>query len=176
MERAEARRIVEAHRAEVQRLERRLDVLRRLIDGYVELFPELAQAVGQRPSVPTNITSAPPTLPAEERPKGQEAVRRILEDSERRAFTVPEVVEELRKRGWLPPSEDPSAAVRAALTRLTSTHPHGYQKGRHQGTVIYGYRLPPDPARVDIDGAAPLSQESPSSDGMGRSTGEVASD
>ena len=113
----EARRVVASLRGEVATEEKRLAALRKLVRGYAAYIATPASSVPVR----------------DDRPKGQEAVRIILEESSGTAFTVPDVVEAMGARGWLPPSADPAAA----LTRLAMSHGDAFRKERRRGTVVY---------------------------------------
>lgn len=73
------------------------------------------------------------------RPRGAEAVRRILDESPESGQEVSGIVAALRDRGWLPRSDNPSNAVRAALERLISSDPDNFGKVRPTdgNAVIY---------------------------------------
>lgn len=121
MHESEARRILNSLRSEFEQeraaeeaAKRRAAALQKLIDGYIELFPGLAD-------------HAPPPASfnhEEERPRGQEAVRRVMRQSPGKWFTVKLMAGELQRRGWLPDSEQPINAVRTALDRLAEADPH----------------------------------------------------
>jgi hypothetical protein len=127
MEIADARKAVDDLRAEITATESRLAALRKLVDGYHQLFPALE-----------------PDAASEEAPKGQDAARRVLTDSPGQWFTVAEILEQLTHRGWLPDSEDPANAVRTALTRLQAADPEHIVKGTKGGGLAYAVR-PPSP-------------------------------
>jgi hypothetical protein len=92
-----------------------------------------------------------------ERLKGAEAVARVAWDAinegnaEDRdgALTIPEIVEELRQRDWLPDSDRPEGAVRSAIRRLRDTDPRW---GIFQGRLYYHDRpLPSETDREEDD-------------------------
>jgi hypothetical protein len=49
-------------------------------------------------------------------------------------YTIPEMVDALEERGWLPQSDNPANAVRAALTRAVAQGVWGVQRGRQRGS------------------------------------------
>jgi hypothetical protein len=111
--------------------------LKKLMDGYLELFPQLKELL---------VASLDEVVPAPDgRPKGADAVRSILQEHSGIWFLVSELVDELRDRGWLPESDNPASAVRAALERLISTEDSDIYKGRRTSPnggnprVIYKY-------------------------------------
>jgi hypothetical protein len=59
------------------------------------------------------------TRPPPEAPGTSEAVQLVLLDSDE-ALTDLEILDELKRRGWGPASDDPLNALRASLSRLTS--------------------------------------------------------
>lgn len=86
----------------------------------------------------------------EARPKGLEAVEIVAreaiqageEEDEDWALTVPEIVLELARRGWLPASDNPESAVRASIRRLKERDPRW---GLYRGRLYYHDRpLPED--------------------------------
>jgi hypothetical protein len=123
----EARRAVNDLCKEMVATEKRLTTLRRLLAGYLELFPDL-------------VAKDPDLSGESARPKGQEAVLRVLMDSPRTWFTVAGVVKELAQRGWSPSSDDPENPVRTSLTRVEAGNPD-IRKGQDKdsGAVAYGY-------------------------------------
>jgi hypothetical protein len=129
MERTEAVRILNALRAELVETERRGAALRKLVDGYVELFPDLADPI-----------HANAVAESETRPKGREAVRLVLMESPGQWFTLPYMLDELQRRGWLPESNEPGNAVRAALTRLVTDPDFQKQREHKSGAVVFAYK------------------------------------
>lgn len=126
MDLADARRAVDDLRSEITVTELRLSALRKLVEGYCELFPVLA--------------ADRPEDAGEGVPKGQDAVRRIMMEFPGRWFTVAQMVDELQRRGWLPESDDPANPVRTALTRVQAADPDNIEKGMTKdGVVAYGY-------------------------------------
>jgi hypothetical protein len=128
MDEATAKRAVDDLRMEIARGEKRLAAQRKLVAGYLELYPSLA----------TEEAGVP---------KGQEAVRRVLTEAPGKWFTVAQVVDELTNRGWTPESDDPANAVRSALARVETSDPFHIQKrtsGRGAGAGVV-YRYSPDP-------------------------------
>ena len=105
--------------------------LTKIINGYVEMFPELARLVDR------DALSAP--LDHDETPRGAEAVRIILQDQPNVPWLVSELVNALDSRGWLPESTNPANAVRTALERLVAAPESDVVKGTRSGKVIYSY-------------------------------------
>jgi hypothetical protein len=141
-----------------QELDRQLRAYDRVLDGYLQLFPELAQETEDdteaesphefvrtlRP--PPSRNHPPSPLIRRQRlrsiPRGQDAILSIMEESEfrNRRWTALEMAEELDKRGWTPKSDDPVNAVRASLNRLRTTHPNVRRsRNGEEGTMRYWY-------------------------------------
>jgi hypothetical protein len=115
-------------REEAQRAERRAEGIRKVIDGLVEMFPALWEML------PEDLDGDEET-----RPRGSEAVRRVLLENRGDWFTVGGVVGLLGQQGWGPTSKSPANAVRTALERLVERD--DIEKTRStKGAVIY--RLP----------------------------------
>jgi hypothetical protein len=124
--------LAEAREA-VERSERRATGIRKMVDGLVEMFPALEDLL------PEDLDND-----EEPRPRGAEAVRRVLADRQGDWFTVTHIVGLLDKQNWMPNSSNPANAVRTALERLVDTG--GIEKNRSTtGAVIYRYLLPPSP-------------------------------
>jgi hypothetical protein len=142
MEQSEARDILRKLRTELTAAEeavaagqRRAAALAKLVDGYVELFPDLAHDDAQDTDEGEDERGVP---------RGQEAVRRVMESIEFRGryWTVTAMVQALEQRGWLPRNTkgDPAAAVRTALDRLSVKEGSRVHKGRGRtGTVVFYY-------------------------------------
>ncbi len=78
--------------------------------------------------------------PKGDRPRGSEAVLSLLQVAENQWFTVVEMTEALEERNWLPESQNPPNAVRAALERLVAASDSHVEKGKYNsGTVVYRY-------------------------------------
>jgi hypothetical protein len=97
--------LVEA-RGAVEQFERRAAGVRRIISGLVEMFPALEDLL------PEDIDPDEGT-----RPRGMEAIRRVLDEKRGDWFAVGGVVHLLKGEGWLPESSNPANAVRTALER-----------------------------------------------------------
>ena len=132
MDRAQAKQILATLTEELTAVERRAGSLRKLIEGYTELFPDLIEDVEDRPA-PTDRS---------DRPRGMDAVMRVFKDAQGKWFTVRLMTMELQRRGWEPDSDDPESAVRTTLARAYSLDPERIHKGRGQktGQVTYAYR------------------------------------
>lgn len=133
MERTEAERTLATLRDEVTATERRLGALRKLVEGYLELFPDLAD------SAAASAAAAAESQP-DGRPKGQEAIRRVLMESPGKWFTVPYMLEELRRRDWLPDTDEPGNAIRASLTRVVADPVFQKSRGAKTGAVTFAYK------------------------------------
>jgi len=121
---------IEQRRAE--EATRRVSGLRKVMAGYLEMFPELERLVEDWLSGISPLD--------ESRPRGAEAVRVILQETPNEWHPVSELVATLRDRGWLPDSENPANAVRTALQRLVASEESDIVKGkRPSGQVVYQY-------------------------------------
>lgn len=84
------------------------------------------------PDVSAIAAADPPAVAREARrarsgPRGEEAVRRVLEEEVGKPWSVADLTEELRRRGWGPErSKNPPSAVRAAANRLREKYPDKY--------------------------------------------------
>jgi len=102
-----------------------------IIQGILKGFPELADDEKEWGDL---------WEPEHERPRGAEAVLSILQVDENKWFSVMQMVQSLTERNWLPDSENPPNAVRAALERLVAADGNSVEKGRTKtGTVVYRY-------------------------------------
>ena len=131
--------------AELAAGHKRQDVLYKLLRGYMDLFPEFQDLMAPAHRSSTKSGEQAPPLgrpPSMVVPRGQEAVRRVLEDAPGRWFTVTGMVDELRARSWLPETGAPAPAVRTALERLASQDdsPIRKDKGKKTGAVTYCLR------------------------------------
>ena len=77
----------------------------------------------------------------EPRPRGAEAVRRILAETPDRWFSVQQVLAALVHRGWGPESSNPANATRTALERLVEAGVIEKMRST-KGPVIYKYEKP----------------------------------
>jgi hypothetical protein len=111
-----------------------------LLWSFLKLAPELAGTV-------ENIAGVLPPRPAdlgplagEAAPTTGDAVRLVLQEKPGYEFWISEVVNELRERGWLPPSANPANAIRTSLERLIAkTNSDTYKRRWTDGTVTYSY-------------------------------------
>jgi hypothetical protein len=144
MEQSEARDILQKLRAElaeahgvVEAAQRRVAALDKLVEGYIELFPELATS----PAAAHTSNGHPNLIEVGGKPRGQDAVQRIMEsiESKGRYWTVTAMVHEMDTRGWLPKTKgDPANAVRVALDRLAERRPDRVRKGPGStGTLVW---------------------------------------
>jgi hypothetical protein len=142
---------------QVETLTRTVAGLRKILDAYVEMFPELL------PFVEGMTQGISPADDEDGRPRGAEAVRLILQESPNEWFRVSELVGLLRDRGWLPESENPANAVRTALERLVSSIDESdvvrgkYTTGPRSGAVVYKYD--PDRDRTEKTGGYGFDEE-----------------
>jgi len=132
-------------RHSIELAQRRIAARAKVREGYTELYPRLREEFAEdetpRASSPTGVEYPDPMT---DRPRGQEAVLRILEDRQfaGKYWTVTMMVEEMRERDWLPGSETTAAAhnaVRAALSRAES-HPRIRKGYGRNGHVVYYFQ------------------------------------
>jgi alkylhydroperoxidase family enzyme len=113
--------------------------------GYTEMFPELADEIESQTGI--TVIGRDEGDGAETRPRGADAVARIMQDRPGEQFAVSELVKRLRDRGWLPESENPANAVRTALERLCSDGASDVRKHRYRtvgGSYSVSYSYDPD--------------------------------
>jgi hypothetical protein len=123
----------------VEVAERRAAGIKKLIEAVVEMFPE---AEDELPEEFDGIEQP--------RPRGAEAVKRLLENFRGQYFSVAELVRELDRVGWLPKSSTPANAVRTAAERLVEQEKIEKLRNR-DATVTYGI-----PAPSPYDGEEPF--------------------
>jgi hypothetical protein len=128
-------------RIAIEDAERRVAGTRKMIEGLVEMFPAAEDLL------PDDLDDD-----EEPRPRGTEAVRRVLADRVGDWYAVPQIVDMLNRRDWLPVSSNASNAVRTALERAVEAGV--LKKSRAAaggpvpvGTVIYSF---PPPPQVDL--------------------------
>jgi hypothetical protein len=161
-------------------LDRARDRLQVLIDGFVGLYPDLAQeedrdeapveAVVESPEVvteqPTMGEEAPAEAPTPEPvsvsddspsadgyiPRGKEAVVTVMSEHPGRWFTAPEVLRAMEQHGWTPRSETPEQALRAVRTALLRAIKADRIQSRRVDGRSLAYRFPPaiEPVEVDL--------------------------
>ena len=107
--------------------------IRKLIDGYVELFPLLEEVVAKEGGLEDD----------DGHPRGMDAAFEVLRLLPGKWQTVGRVAEALESRGWGPNSSNPANAVRTALERLYSNSRIEKAKST-TGQVIYRW---PDTAK-----------------------------
>lgn len=109
--------------------------LRKLVEGYIELYPVLETLVEPGDFDDDDDFGGP------SRPRGMDAALAVLRANPGKWYPVSSVVELLESRGWSPRSSNPRNAVRAALERLVENKQVERNKDRNSGAVIY--RVPP---------------------------------
>jgi hypothetical protein len=138
---------------------RQANGLQKILSGYCEMFPDLA-AVAEEVSGAPIPSFTDDDAPAPGVPRGAEAVRIVLQEMPKVHWYVSEMVENLRDRGWLPDSDNPANAVRAALDRLASSDESDVYKVHYTDrTVRYVYD--PDRERGSTPNEPPYGDEEP---------------
>jgi hypothetical protein len=108
--------------------QRRVVGLRKLIEGYIELYPLLDAILAEEGADEDDS----------ERPRGMDAVAQALTTRPDEWMSVMDTVELLNRLGWLPRSSNPPNAVRTALERLVEQDPERYEKSKtDSGGVRY---------------------------------------
>ena len=125
-------RQLESARQSVDQAERRVAGLRKLIEAVVEIYPAAED------ELPDDLDDE-----REPRPRGAEAVRRVLADRAGNWYRLPVIVDMLDEQGWLPASGNPTNAVRSAAERLIATRVLEKERAEGDGAVIYRYPKPP---------------------------------
>jgi hypothetical protein len=119
-----------------QRALSEVESLRKIVAG----VEELADTGNAPRSLSLFVELTPDEAAAIEAPRGQEAVRRILESEPQRVWALREILAEVMKRGWIDPdAKVPAAAVRAATQRLAAA-----RLAQKVGAGKYRYQAPED--------------------------------
>jgi hypothetical protein len=142
--------------AEIARLTEQAEALRGVkasIERYLGVADPSALAPESGASRPAPVLGRL----AEPRPRGKEAVRRLLEASPRREWTVNDVRLALVSRGWLEDNERASKATRTNLARALRAWP---EEIRRLDTGRYGY-FPAGGDAVSADESPPESPQPP---------------
>jgi hypothetical protein len=132
--------------------ERRIAGLRKLIAGYIELFPLLESIPGEG-DLDEPGEYGGDTRP---RPRGMDAALRVLSDRAGNWYRVPVIVEMLDNAGWMPRSSNPRNAVRAALERLVENGAIERANAAADNAVIYSVPAPDDDEETDEWGEPPF--------------------
>lgn len=144
-----------AQRELVRSATRKCSGLATIIRGYIEMYPEELGEFREFVEFDWEYGAAPRPAAA---PKGADAAGRILQETPGYKYYVSEVVEALRARDWLPESDNPANAVRAALERLVASTDSDVSKYRTQdGKVVYFYD--PDLDRTPTPNQAPAGYD-----------------
>jgi hypothetical protein len=153
MEEADAERairglVVELRQARdtLEEAQRSVVGLKKLIDGYVELFPLLESVVVEEGGIEDD----------DGHPRGMDAALQVLGTNTGNWLSVLAVVQRMEGLGWLPTSTNPANAIRTALERLVSAEL--VEKGKTaSGTVVYRKPVPPSsPGGYDDFGEEPF--------------------
>lgn len=116
--------------------ERRIVGLRKLIEGYIELYPLTESLVRDGDLEEDEFAEG-------DRPRGMEAAHRVLLEHAGNWYTVQAILDLLDRRGWAPHSSNPKNAVRAALERLVEGGVIEKSRGERTGNVVYSSPAPP---------------------------------
>lgn len=104
-----------------------------IIRGVLQMFPELETG--------DEFEWGDPLAPFQGRAlTGAEAVRAVMVSEPMQWMTVRAVLQRLEEQGWLPQSDNPPNAIRAALERALAQG-DGIEKGKSEkaGAVVYRY-------------------------------------
>jgi hypothetical protein len=140
VDRDEAKRILDSTASEFDRvftqwneLGRQMEGLRQIKAGLLKVYPDLV-------SEPPNPLTDEDVWTGD-KPKGASAVGVVLAETPGKWFSVSMMVRELDRRGWLPESDNPANATRAALERLIAANPDVRKDtGTKTGQVVYAYK------------------------------------
>ena len=136
-------------RAVAESATRQATGLIQIVSGFIEMFPGLVDGLDEPVAIELSLRGHSRAMEVfgleEDTPTVGEAVRRLLQSHPGTTYFVSELVQYLRERGWLPESDNPASAVRAALERLVNIKANDVNKATVNGKVAYYY----DP---DVDG------------------------
>lgn len=125
---------LEKIQGQMNELHRREAGLAKMLEGLVDLFPDLARKVSDADTNSTATSNGPRSVS----PRGKEAVTRVLAENPQSYLTVAEVVVELTKLGWISRSlPKPEEATRTTIGRMKKA---GLVERRKRGNA-YAYRL-----------------------------------
>jgi hypothetical protein len=111
---------------------------------------------------PSNSTDVPASETNETRPRGAEAIERLLVEERGRWIAAQDLAARQIERGWAPVSRDPVSAVRAAANRLVASKPDLFVRDHGR----YRYQGQPDRHSLNGDGpkTVPAEVSRPSAD------------
>lgn len=112
---------------DVEVYQRKVAAIRKMIEAVVELYPE------HEDLLPEDLDGGD-----HPRPRGAEAVRRVLEGQAGKYYPVSAIVALLGQQGWVPESANPANAVRTAAERLVDREVIEKAKAA-DGTVLYRF-------------------------------------
>jgi hypothetical protein len=158
-------------REELAATERLVDLLR---DGLIAVeallerspavtgspVPALPPSGESRPPQPEQSAPPPPESDPS-RPRGSEAIERLLTEQPGRWIKVQDLTARQIERGWRPDSRDPLSAVRAAANRLVRDQPERFERSRGS----YRYKGESSSRAGQDTQAAPPSDSTVSSNG-----------
>ena len=110
-----------------------VDAIRKVVDGMAAYAARRDhQSAG---GASANHERAVAAAPEDDRPRGVEAIRRLLQEDRHRSWSIAELVEEMARRGWVDPTvQHPGKAAATAMLRLVQKYAEAerVERGRYR--------------------------------------------
>lgn len=148
--------------SEVEKLDKRASSLQKLMEGYIELYPDLEDISRHGPPSP----SPPPAAGSQARklddpgsPGTRDRIRALLKDAGGSWLTVREIESRLRGTGWTTKSQNPVAMLRNEMAGFVKREPEMYERRTNADHTVHYRCRPPDPPVQEPSFANPLTWE-----------------
>lgn len=126
---------LEAAERELEHVQQRASALRKMVEAYRELYPDLTVSNGTPPASSEASESRVRVAPQPKAPRGKRAVTQVVSETDE-LLTVGEILERLEERGTAPASEE---ALRTTLNRMFKNDGK-LEKGEKDGRLAYRWK------------------------------------
>jgi hypothetical protein len=120
---------------ELEQVQQRASALRKMVEAYTELYPDLTTANDKLPASDDAPESQGRATPQPKAPRGKRAVEQVVSETDE-LLTVGEIMGRLEERGTAPASEE---ALRTTLNRMFKNDGK-LEKGEKAGRLAYRWK------------------------------------
>jgi hypothetical protein len=120
---------------ELEQVQQRASALRKMVEAYTELYPDLTTANDKLPASDDAPESQDRATPQPKAPRGKRAVEQVVSETDE-LLTVGEIMGRLEERGTAPASEE---ALRTTLNRMFKNDGK-LEKGEKAGRLAYRWK------------------------------------